>query len=435
MVQETAGRVPPWLKAMQNGALGEARARAFLLNRFWILERSVDVQGADFFIQRRLTERNLLDPEAPRLGVVQVKFFGTSATNHFVHKEYVVDGKGEPWTEFFVLCHSGSEREPRTDLLFARDVMDRFPAATDSGNEGFRIAYQQLTASDEFRVKDEGLALDRIERQLELAEFTKNRKFLSWALPSVSTELAAIDPEYREPIGNWWGDIPKGFADVKKVARGAIARVEEIHQMLVDVADATDPAIAAERLYEIRHHCRHGDRRWSISLPDKLDNEEFFDVCRQHKVMVDHLRKDGLLDAFIHMKGTLSRHLLEFLEPRLPLSATVLYRFTITYDPATLVIQSVESKLEELADYLGMPVERDSWGHIKFPPGFRDDAIEKATPGSVEYHWMPGRFSTYNGKTVLEILRDGSHRLHYDCMEAVFTCRYGEPHELAKDAG
>src|SRR6478752_684691 len=97
---------PVWLKASQNGSLGEARARAFLLNRFWVLERSVDFQGADLFIQRRITGRNLLDREAPRLGVVQVKFFGTTATSHFVHKEYVLDD-GEPRTEFFVLCHSG----------------------------------------------------------------------------------------------------------------------------------------------------------------------------------------------------------------------------------------------------------------------------------------------------------------------------------------
>jgi hypothetical protein len=42
----------PWLKAMENGALGEARARAFLMERFWVLERSVDVEGADYLVHR-----------------------------------------------------------------------------------------------------------------------------------------------------------------------------------------------------------------------------------------------------------------------------------------------------------------------------------------------------------------------------------------------
>ena len=67
---------PAWLKAMQNGSIGEARSKAFLIDRFWLLERSVDIDGADFIIQRRLTKKNLLDKEAPRLGVVQAKFFG-----------------------------------------------------------------------------------------------------------------------------------------------------------------------------------------------------------------------------------------------------------------------------------------------------------------------------------------------------------------------
>jgi hypothetical protein len=51
----------PWLKAMENGALGEARARAFLMERFWVLERSVDVEGADYLVQRRLTRANFMD--------------------------------------------------------------------------------------------------------------------------------------------------------------------------------------------------------------------------------------------------------------------------------------------------------------------------------------------------------------------------------------
>lgn len=91
---------PAWLKAMQNGSIGEARTKAFLLDRFWVLERSVDIEGADFIIQRRLTQHNLLDRQAPRLGVVQAKFFGSTSTAHHIHKEYVLDEKGAPRDEF-----------------------------------------------------------------------------------------------------------------------------------------------------------------------------------------------------------------------------------------------------------------------------------------------------------------------------------------------
>lgn len=426
MGQDTAGGPPPWLKAMQNGSLGEARARAFLLNRFWVLERSVDVQGADLIIQRRLTGRNLLERQAPRLGVVQVKFFGSPATSHFIHEEYVTDEKGEPRDEFFLLCHHGAENDARMFLVFARDIVEAFPRTNRSGNDGFAINFDVLALSERFHVTDSRLALNRIEHQLEVAEFTKNRRFLEWALPSARTELGAIHPDYREPLGNWWGDLPKGFMEIKKVARDAMMHVEEIHELLLDVADATDPAIAAERLSQIRYHCRAGNR-WSISLPDDLDNQEFFDACRLHKVMVDHLRADGLLDAFIRMPDELSKHLVSFLEPRLPLSPTILHRFVIRYDPATFAILTVESSLSELSEYLGMSIEFDKWRSIKGAPDFRSHAVEKASPGCIEYHWMPGRGSA---EAMLAALRSGDSYLYNDCLDAVFAAKYGEPHEL-----
>ena len=34
---------PPWLIRQENGAIAEARTRAFLMDRFWVLERSADV--------------------------------------------------------------------------------------------------------------------------------------------------------------------------------------------------------------------------------------------------------------------------------------------------------------------------------------------------------------------------------------------------------
>lgn len=63
MKDQNIEKKPAWLKRMENGSVAEARTRAFLMDRFWILERSVDVQGADFIIQRRLTSKNLLDDD------------------------------------------------------------------------------------------------------------------------------------------------------------------------------------------------------------------------------------------------------------------------------------------------------------------------------------------------------------------------------------
>lgn len=115
--------IPTWLKIMQNGSLGEARTKAFLMDRFWILERSVDVDGADFIIQRRVTRQNLLDRDAPRLGVVQVKFFESEHTTHYIPKVYIVDEENKPREEFFVICHSGMEDNPKIFFLTAKMIL------------------------------------------------------------------------------------------------------------------------------------------------------------------------------------------------------------------------------------------------------------------------------------------------------------------------
>jgi hypothetical protein len=426
--------IPPWLKASQNGSLGEARARAFLLNRFWVLERSVDFQGADLIIQRRITGKNLLDREAPRLGVVQVKFFGTTATSHFVHKEYVLDDKGNPRREFFLLCHSGDESEPRSHIVLASELCENFPATSRADHDGFAISYHHLAASDRFRITNQSLSLDRIERQLELAEFTENRQFLSWALPSAGAEVAAIDADYREPLSNWWGDIPEGFKQLKDVAQRAMVEVEEIFDLLDGVRRSTDPLVAAVKVREIAYNCRGGHGRWSIPLPDGLDSEDFFNTCQRHNVMVNRLRDDGLLDSFIQLREVLRDHVFSFLAARLPLKRTTLHRFTVQYDAETLIVLKMDSQLQELSEYLGFPVETDRWHRIKGAEEFEEHAVEKAVSGQVDYHWLPSRYELRadEGKTLAETCRAADHPFYNDCLDAIFALRYGEPHELVK---
>ena len=131
--------VPTWLKIMQNGSIGEARTRAFLLDRFWILERSVDIDGADFIIQRRVTRQNLLDRDPPRLGVVQVKFFEAESTTHYIPKIYVVDEENNPRDEFFVICHTGLEDEPKIFFIPAKTILEDFKITVINEVEKFRL--------------------------------------------------------------------------------------------------------------------------------------------------------------------------------------------------------------------------------------------------------------------------------------------------------
>lgn len=70
---------------MENRTIGESRARSFLIDRFWIIERSVDIHGADLLIQRRVTSVNILDRAPPRFGVIQAKFYESDGTTQHVH--------------------------------------------------------------------------------------------------------------------------------------------------------------------------------------------------------------------------------------------------------------------------------------------------------------------------------------------------------------
>ncbi|WP_066400329.1 hypothetical protein [Neobacillus mesonae] len=117
-----------WLKKMENGTIGESRTKEFLIDRFWILERSVDIEGADFIIQRRLTQKNMLDFEPTRLGFVQSKFREITRNGRLnevkVKIDYLEDNNGNPRNEFFLNIHTGKENNKKAYLFFAEDIVN-----------------------------------------------------------------------------------------------------------------------------------------------------------------------------------------------------------------------------------------------------------------------------------------------------------------------
>lgn len=161
---------------MQNGSIGEARTRSFLLDRFWVLERSVDIKGADFIIQRRITSTNLLDKSPPRFGIVQTKFFASPKTTHDIHLGYLTDKDGETRKEFFLVCHTGTEENATTYLLTAEDLLKNFEQIDGK----VKLPGSVVLGSPRYQVQSPNFALDRMERTLALADFAKNRHFLSW---------------------------------------------------------------------------------------------------------------------------------------------------------------------------------------------------------------------------------------------------------------
>ena len=228
---------PPWLKAMQNGSLGEARAKAFLMDRFWILERSVDIEGADLIIQRRLTNRNLLDTTPPKLGFVQVKFFESDKTTQYIPTVYITDSEGKLREDFFILFHTGFEENSKIYFLTSDVVNSDFEIVEVDGMKKYRIYGTKILNSEKYLVKSKSNTLNRIENNLVFADFKKNREFISWKLPNVVSDTSAILPYYKENLENHWGNIPDEFQRIKNYALKSMYELEEIYLKLKEIVD------------------------------------------------------------------------------------------------------------------------------------------------------------------------------------------------------
>lgn len=336
---------PTWVKVAQNGAIGEARTRSFLLDRFWILERSIDIHGADFIIQRRLTNRNILDRNAPKLGVVQAKFISTSSTSHYIHCEYVIDKQGLSRDDFFLIIHTGNEESPLMYFLTAKEIDEHFKKVIHNGDEKFHIP-GRIIKDDRFKVTSRRVILDKIETQLIKADFAKNREYLSWTLASSEISYDDILPEFNIPIDNYWGDIPEAFYETKKNAAKALIEVENVCFILKSIATETDPIKAAEYLDDFRYHCR-GGLNWYISLPDNIYDKEFINIVQRHQEIIQELKDHNMLDEYLISQKQIENNFTEFLCDELPFDSKLTHRVTIIFDNVSLKIESINNNLIE----------------------------------------------------------------------------------------
>ena len=152
---------------MENGEIGEARTKSILIDRFWILERNVDINGTDLLIQRQLMERDFNNPKPSKLGIVQAKFRQSLPAKIELKAEYVFfDGK--PRENFFLFVHTGTGNnkkvffyttEQLSELLDTNGILHISEEAKDISS---------LTTQ----------VLDEIEKKLERMDLKENYRSL-----------------------------------------------------------------------------------------------------------------------------------------------------------------------------------------------------------------------------------------------------------------
>ncbi|HLG57810.1 MAG TPA: hypothetical protein VI485_20870 [Vicinamibacterales bacterium] len=404
---------PTWLVRQEHGVLAEARTRSFLMDRFWVLERSVDVDGADFIVQRKLTARSLLDRTPPRLGFVQAKFYKDAATTQYVHREYVVDEAGQPRAEFFLICHTGIEDAARAYFLAASEIVSGFEETGIAHSRPGRFALPgHAVLIQRFEIIDRASVLDRVERALRDADFDRNRSFLSWALPGRTAPLRPIAAMYEEPIDNWWGDIPTGFETLRAAVRRAQDNLRDVFERLVEIEETDDAAQALELAEELKH-------AWgtSVSLSRDLYPADLHTVVSEHKRRYDELQAAGLLGAHAALRRTGLAFLIGDLAPRMPMSREDVYILEVRYDGETLLRPRFEGRCETSATSEASPSDRPEDFYL---------GVRTTQAGKVEVHC---RFGWYvypdSGEAVAEQIREMCESVVGKLCSTVLELRFG----------
>lgn len=395
---------PTWLKSNQNGYIGEIRTKSFLLNRFWVLERSVDIHGADFLIQRRILEKNLLDDEPTRFGVVQAKFSENNQTTHKLKKSYVIDNDGNPRNEFFLIIHTGNEEHQRMFLLTSKEITNDF--STNEKNE-FIIPSRKLFASQKYQVIEKKISLDRIENHIQYAEFYKNRLFAFSGLSSGTPDLDGILPEYKENFDYWFGSIAEAFKEQKQKVFNVMRTLEEIHAYFISFLESTDPMEAS--LIGERWEHEFGS---SISMPEihQPGFSDFYRWSRFHKGRIDDLRNDGVLDNYLSARKKIISEANSFLQD---LSSKMINRntrheITIEYNPETLKFKSLSNSIYQM----------------DANEGFDFSKIIRAREGHIVFYWKAGLVFDSEGIAKMnEFYLD-------DVMEKIYKLKYCENEEI-----
>lgn len=328
--------LPAWLRAMEHGALGEARVRAILLERFWVLHRSVDVDGTDYLVQvRPRSLARFLD--APiRAGRIQAKFVEHEDVHVYVPRHYVVDEAGKPYPLFFLLLTTGEAEAEQLYALDATEIARDFSLGSGDRATHFSIPASRVFRSDHYEVTSRRLTLDRIERAILEADRDTRERFFG---VSASPEVFSLDPDLTIPLMNWYGPFDDALREVKRGISTALYDMEDTLEVFRRILGSGDP-VEVEDLLEDRAVFEYlGRSRDQVSFgfgSHNVFNDDFFNAARDYRERLHRLRAAGLEAPYVKLFTAIDAAVQRALRrvPPTPVGRTL--RWTLEYDPVAL---------------------------------------------------------------------------------------------------
>ena len=330
-----SGKESYGIKRAHNGVIGESRTKSFLIDRFWILERSVDIEGADFIIQRKLKGQSILDNKPPRFGIIQSKFSQDEHTQHLLKQEYVTDKDGKPNLEFFLIVNVGYEDSQKMCLLSAKDIVDNFKV---NNNGSYRLSTDKLIPK--FMIVNKSSSLDYIENSIQCVEFYKNRIYVFNEIDSIEPDFDAIHPDFKKEIDYIDGNIPDMFKEQKLKAYDLILEIEKIHSQLLKFILEIDP-VESCYIAELFNHY-HRD---VIRIPQIFD-KDFYYKAQRYIVQVKQLKDDCILETYLSFKKHIRNEVNSFLSSNIcDVNLTSQHIISINYNSVDLSSLNVQNEI------------------------------------------------------------------------------------------
>lgn len=162
-----------------NGSIGESQTMAILLNKFWVLKRTPDVDGADFLVQsghQSLRELRDSNSQIKIFGIVQSKYFeGKNSVK--IHKQYVLDGE-DPREEFFCIFHSKDKDGNGVHYFFkATDVFESMRSSKCGKFFVFKLTKNR--SYEEYKNIKTSVILNEIEKGMTSVAAEKNKEYIN----------------------------------------------------------------------------------------------------------------------------------------------------------------------------------------------------------------------------------------------------------------
>jgi hypothetical protein len=319
---------------MEHGSLGEARVNALLLQRFWVLQRSVDVDGTDFLVQIRPASIERFLDRPVRLGRIQAKFVESEDRYVYVPQRHVLDPAGNPYPMFFLILSTGLAEGQQMFVLDASEIAEGFGLGDGDKQDRYSISAKTVFIAGKYEVVSQARTLERIENAVARAGRSTWANFLGLLDYSADPGLA---DDYRLPLYNWYGDFEKSFVEVKDDIGAIVLDMEEALDALREIERSADP-LAIEKMLEARpindFHGTQYNHHLSFSFGQgKAFNEDFFGAAADYRQRLDRLRSAGIEAPYVKLCGRINGEVQRIFRRLGATAAGQTIEWTLDYDP------------------------------------------------------------------------------------------------------